>query len=335
MYKITLLPGDGIGPEITKAMKTVVAATGVAIDWQEFAAGEETIATENTPLPDKVLASIKENKVALKGPITTPVGTGFKSVNVTLRKELDLFTCLRPTKSIAGIKTAFDNIDLVIFRENTEDLYAGNERMIDDDTAESIKIITRGASERIATAAFEYARKYGRKKVTSIAKANIMKCTDGLFYEACREIARRYPEIEYEEKLIDAMCMLLVTNPHDFDVLLTENLYGDILSDLCAGLIGGLGVAAGANIGEEIAVFEPVHGSAPQIAGQQKANPTALILSAAMMLKHIGEMKAGEKIEKAVAQVINEGKTLTQDLGGNATTQQIAQAIADHISLAS
>lgn len=331
-YKITLLPGDGIGPEITKAMKTVVAATGIDIEWEELAAGEETIATDNTPLPDRVLDSIRKNKVAIKGPITTPVGSGFRSVNVTLRKELDLYSCLRPTKNIKGLKTPFNSVDLVIVRENTEDLYAGIERMIDDDTAESIKIITRAASERIAKFAFEHARKYKRKKVTSITKANIMKYTDGLFFEACREVARRYPEIEYEERLIDAMCMLLVTKPQDFDILLTENLYGDILSDLCAGLVGGLGVAPGANIGDEIAVFEAIHGSAPKYAGQQKVNPTALILSASLMLKHIGEVGAGNKVEEAVNKVISEGKALTYDLGGAATTQEMAESIANQLT---
>lgn len=330
-YKITLIPGDGIGPEITEAMKTVVEATGVDIGWQEFAAGEETLATENTPLPQKVLGSIRKNKVAIKGPITTPVGEGFRSVNVTLRKELGLFACLRPTKSIAGIKTPFKDVDLIIVRENTEDLYAGKERMVDDDTAESIKLITRGASERIAKFAFDYAKKYNRQKVTAVTKANIMKYTDGLFFEACREVARRYPEIEYDERLIDNMCMQLVTKPSEYDVILTENLYGDILSDLCAGLIGGLGVAPGANIGDEIAVFEAIHGSAPKYAGQQKVNPTALILSSALMLKHLGEIQAGEKIEKAVDAVISEGKTITYDLGGSATTQEMAQAIAEKV----
>jgi len=332
MHKITLIPGDGIGPEITEAMKTVVEATGVGIEWQPFAAGEETLATENTPLPDKVLDSIRENKVAIKGPITTPVGSGFRSVNVSLRKELDLYTCLRPTKTVPGIVTPFKNVDLVIVRENTEDLYAGIERMIDDDTAESIKIITRKASERIAKFAFEYAQKFGRKKVTSVTKANIMKYTDGLFFEASREIARRYPDIEYEERLVDNMCMQLVMKPELYDIILTENLYGDILSDLCAGLIGGLGIAPGANIGDDIAVFEPIHGSAPKYAGMQKVNPTALILSAALMLKHLGEIEAGEKVESAVHKIISEGKTVTYDLGGSATTQEMAEAIASHVS---
>ena len=330
-HKVTLLPGDGIGPEITTAMKTAVKATGVDIDWEEHTAGEETVATDNTPLPDRVLDSIRRNKVAIKGPITTPVGSGFRSVNVSLRKQLDLYSCIRPTKSMNGIKTPFDNVDLVVVRENTEDLYAGIERMVDDDTAESIKLITRAASERIATAAFEYARKYNRKKVTSITKANIMKYTDGLFLEASREVASRYPDIEYEERLIDAMCMLLVTKPRDFDVLLTENLYGDILSDLCAGLIGGLGVAPGANIGDNIAVFEAIHGSAPKHAGKQKVNPTALILSAVLMLRYLEETEAADKLETAVNTVISEGKDVTNDLGGSATTQEMAEAIASRI----
>ncbi|TET55342.1 MAG: isocitrate/isopropylmalate dehydrogenase family protein [Actinobacteria bacterium] len=330
-YKITLLPGDGIGPEITTAMKKVVAATGVDIEFEELAAGEETIATDNTPLPDKVLESIKKNKVAIKGPITTPVGSGFRSVNVALRKKLDLYACLRPTKSIKGLKTPFKDIDLVIVRENTEDLYAGIERMINDDKAESIKIITRQASEKIAKFAFDYAKKYGRKKVTSVTKANIMKYTDGLFFEACREIAQRYPDIEYEERLIDAMSMQLVIKPNQYDVIVTENLYGDILSDLCAGLIGGLGVAPGANIGDDSAVFEPIHGSAPKHAGKQKVNPSALILSAALMFRHIGENDAANKVEDCVNRVISEGKTITYDLGGTATTQEMAEAIADKV----
>ncbi|RJQ32992.1 MAG: isocitrate/isopropylmalate dehydrogenase family protein [Actinobacteria bacterium] len=327
-HRVTLIPGDGIGPELSAATKLVVEATGVDIVWDEVAAGETVMAKYNTSLPDYVLDSIKENKVAIKGPITTPIGSGFRSVNVALRKELGLYACLRPSVSMEGVKSRYQNIDLVIVRENTEDLYAGNERMIDEDTAESIKVITRGASKKIAKFAFDYAKTEGRRKVTSVTKANIMKYTDGLFYEACREVAKGYPTIEYDEHLIDAMCMQLVLKPGDYDVMVMPNLYGDILSDLCAGLIGGLGVAPGANIGDEYAVFEPVHGSAPKYAGLNKANPTAMILSAVLMLKHLGEKEAADKLHKATADVIAKGSTVTYDLGGSSGTSEFAKAIA-------
>ena len=331
MYTITLIPGDGIGPEITAAMRRVVDATGVRIEWETVEAGADVIEKYGTPLPDVVLDSIRRNKVAIKGPITTPIGSGFRSVNVALRKELNLYACLRPTFTMPGVKTRYTDIDLVIVWENTEDLYAGIERMVDDDTAESIKLITRGASERVAKFAFEYARAEGRTKVTAVTKANIMKYSDGLFLEAVRAIAAGYPAIEFEERLIDNMCMQLVMKPELYDVIVTENLYGDILSDLCAGLIGGLGVAPGANIGDGVAVFEPVHGSAPKYAGLNKVNPTAQILSAQLMLKHLGETAAADRVLKATQAVIAAGETVTYDLGGSAGTAEMADAIIAHL----
>ncbi len=331
MHKITLIPGDGTGPELVEAMKKVVAATQVQIEWEVVEAGEKTMKEKGTPLPFEVIESIKRNKVAIKGPITTPVGSGFRSVNVALRKELDLYACLRPAFTIEGVKTLYRGVNLVVVRENTEDLYAGIERMVDEGTAESIKRITRKATERIARFAFEYAKREGRKKVTCVHKANIMKFSDGLFLEVAREIAEEYPEIEFEDRIVDNMCMQLVMKPHLYDVLLCPNLYGDILSDLCAGLVGGLGVAPGANIGDEFAVFEPTHGSAPKYAGQNKVNPTAIILSAWMMLKHLGEIEAASKVLSAVKEVIAEGKSVTYDLGGQAGTQEMAEAIAQRI----
>ncbi len=332
MYRITLIPGDGTGPELVEAMKKVVAATGVPVDWEVVEAGEKAMREVGTPLPDEVIKSIKRNRVAIKGPITTPVGSGFRSVNVALRKELDLYACLRPTFTIEGIKSHYKGIDLVIVRENTEDLYAGIERMVNEETAESIKRITRRATERIARFAFEYARRERRKKVTCVHKANIMKFSDGLFLKVAREVAEEYPDIEFEDRIVDNMCMQLVMKPELYDLLLCPNLYGDILSDLCAGLVGGLGVAPGANIGDEYAVFEPTHGSAPKYAGQDKVNPTAIILSAWLMLKHLGEQEAAEKILKAVKEVISEGKKVTYDLGGTAGTQEMAKAIAERVS---
>ncbi|MCX7747589.1 MAG: isocitrate/isopropylmalate dehydrogenase family protein [Clostridia bacterium] len=327
MYKITLIPGDGIGPEVAFAAKKVIDATGVKIEWDIQNAGAGVIEEFGTPLPEHVVESIKKNKIALKGPITTPVGTGFRSVNVALRKELDLFVNLRPAKTYEGINSRYENIDLVIVRENTEDLYAGIEHMIGPDIAESIKIITRKGCERIVRFAFEYARKEKRKKVTAVHKANIMKCTDGLFLEVARGIASEYSDILFEDMIVDAMSMKLVQDPEAYDVLVMPNLYGDILSDLTAGLIGGLGIAPGANIGEEVAIFEPIHGSAPNIAGQNKANPTAIILSAVLMLRYIGEVEAADKIEKAVSKLIKEGKLLTPDLGGNVGTVEYADAV--------
>ncbi|MFH0703330.1 MAG: isocitrate/isopropylmalate dehydrogenase family protein [bacterium] len=332
MYNITLIPGDGIGPEITEAALAAIEATNIKINWDIVNAGADFIESEGTPLPDKVLESIKKNKIALKGPITTPVGTGFRSVNVTLRKELNLFACVRPVKTLKGVKSRFDDVDLVIVRENTEDLYAGIERKIDENTAESIKLITRGASERIAKFAFDYALKENRKKVTAVTKANICKLSDGLFLEAARSIAKNYPQIQYEELLIDNMCMQLVMYPELYDVLLLPNLYGDIVSDLAAGLIGGLGIAPGVNFGDEIAIFEPVHGSSPGLKGLNKANPTALILSAVLMLKHLGEVKAANRLYNAVIKVIQKGEATTFDLGGPASTLEMAQAIVEEMA---
>jgi isocitrate dehydrogenase (NAD+) len=323
-YTVTLIPGDGTGPELAQALETVIAATGVPIEWERHDAGVDVMEKYGTPLPEQVLESVRRNKVAIKGPITTPVGSGFRSVNVALRKELDLYACLRPAESLKGVRSRYENIDLVIVRENTEDLYAGIEHMVGADAAESIKIITRKGSERIARFAFEYARKHGRRKV----KANIMKCTDGLFLEVAREVAQRYSDIEFEDRIVDNMCMQLVQKPELYDVLLLPNLYGDIVSDLCAGLVGGLGVAPGANIGEGIAVFEPVHGSAPKYTGQNKVNPTALLLSGVLMLDHLGESEAAKRMHAAIAAVIAEGKHVTYDLGGAAGTQEMAAAIA-------
>lgn len=331
MQTVTLIPGDGIGPEITEAAVSILKAAGAEIEWDIQSAGADVIEKEGTPLPDRVIASIKKNKVALKAPVTTPIGKGFRSVNVALRKSLDLYANLRPCKNIEGIKTRFNNVDLIIVRENTEDLYAGVERQIDEDTAESIKIITRKASLRIAEFAFDYAVKNNRKTVTAVTKANICKLTDGLFLNCAREVSQKYPDIEYKEILVDNLCMQLVQNPEKFDVLVLPNLYGDIVSDLGAGLIGGLGVAQGANIGIEAAVFEPVHGSAPDIKGQNKANPTALLLSAIEMLKYINQSETAEKIEKALFKVIKTGAVLTLDLGGNASTTEFTQEIIKNL----
>ncbi len=329
MYNITLIPGDGTGPELTSATLEVLKASGVGIRWEVVEAGMKTYEKEGRVLPEEVLTSIRRNKVALKGPLTTPVGTGFRSVNVALRKELDLYVNLRPAKTYRGIRSRYDSIDLVVVRENTEDLYAGVEHMVGEDAAESIKIITRKGSERVVRFAFEYARKHGRRKVTAVHKANIMKCTDGLFLSVAGDVARDYPEIEFEDRIVDNMCMQLVIKPEIYDVMVMPNLYGDIISDLCAGLAGGLGVAPGANIGDEIALFEPVHGSAPKYAGQDRVNPTAMILSAVMMLRHIKEEEVADRIEKALTMVLAEGKNVTYDLGGEATTSGMARAIVE------
>jgi isocitrate dehydrogenase (NAD+) len=327
-HRVTLIPGDGIGPELAEATRRVLDATGIACEWETVDAGEAVSAEYGTPLPDHVLDSIRRNRVALKGPITTPVGAGFRSVNVTLRQVLGLYANLRPARSIKGLQTRYDDVDLVIVRENTEDLYAGIEHMVGPDAAESIKIITRAASERIARYAFDYAVANGRRKVTAVHKANIMKLSDGLFLESCRTVAEDYDgRIEFEDRIVDNMCMQLVQKPDLYDVLVLPNLYGDIVSDLCAGLVGGLGVAPGANIGTEAAVFEPVHGSAPKYAGQNKANPTALILSGVLMLRHLGEQSAAERVETALREVIAEGKRTTYDLGGDAGTSEFADAI--------
>jgi isocitrate dehydrogenase (NAD+) len=331
-HRVTLIPGDGIGPELAEASRRVLDATGIAFEWEVVDAGEAVMAEHGTPLPDHVLESIKRNKVALKGPITTPVGEGFRSVNVTLRQVLGLYANLRPARSIPGLETRYDDVDLVIVRENTEDLYAGIEHMVGADAAESIKIITRAASERIARFAFDYAVANGRRKVTAVHKANIMKLSDGLFLESCRTVAADYEgRVEFEDRIVDNMCMQLVQKPDLYDVLVLPNLYGDIVSDLAAGLVGGLGVAPGANIGTEVAVFEPVHGSAPKYAGQNKANPTALILSGALMLRHLGYPAEAGSLETAVREVIADGRT-TYDLGGSLGTSQFADAIIDRLS---
>ena len=330
-HRVTLIPGDGTGPELTRALETVIAATGVPIEWERQEAGLDVMDEYGTPLPDHVIESVRRNRVAIKGPITTPVGSGFRSVNVALRKALDLYACLRPARSIKGVRSRYDDIDLVVVRENTEDLYAGVEHMVGADAAESIKIITRAGSERIVRFAFDYARKHGRRKVTAVHKANIMKCTDGLFLEAARAVAEGYADIEFEDRIVDNMCMQLVQKPELYDVLVLPNLYGDIVSDLCAGLVGGLGVAPGANIGDEVAVFEPVHGSAPKYKGQDKVDPTALLLSGVLMLEHLGEGEAARRAYEAVAAVIGEGKTVTYDLGGTAGTQEMAAAVAARI----
>jgi isocitrate dehydrogenase (NAD+) len=357
MYTVTFIPGDGIGPEISKATKRVIEATGVDIRWDIQEAGQDVFEKEETPLPQRVLDSIKKNKVALKGPITTPVGTGFRSVNVTLRQTLDLYCCLRPCKTFKGARTRYKDVDLVIIRENTEDLYAGIEfekgtpdtanlidfitkvtgKKIRADSGISIKPISVYATERIVTFAFEYARKNKRKKVTAVHKANIMKFSDGLFLETARNVAKRYPDIPFEDRIVDNMCMQLVQKPELYDVIVLPNLYGDIVSDLAAGLIGGLGIAPGANLGEEMAVFEPVHGSAPKYKGLNKVNPLAMILSGVLMLKHLGETEKAKRLEMAVAAVIEEGRQVTYDMKPTpddqtaATTSMVADAIIEKL----
>jgi len=331
-YRITCIPGDGIGPEIMAAAKVALAATGVRIQWVDVEAGADVMDRYGTPLPDSVVDSIRETKVAFKGPITTPTGSGFRSVNVALRKELDLYANLRPAVSIPGVQSRYEGVDLVVVRENTEDLYAGVEHMAGRDAAESIKIITRQGSERIARFAFEYARREGRRKVTAVHKANIMKLSDGLFLEVARQVAESFPEVEFEDRIVDNMCMQLVQKPELYDVLLCPNLYGDILSDLCAGLVGGLGVAPGANIGESIAVFEPVHGSAPKYAGLNRADPTALILSGVLMLGHLGEPEAAHALFQSVRAVIGKGERVTYDLGGTSGTKDMGEAIAAQVA---
>jgi isocitrate dehydrogenase (NAD+) len=325
--RITLIPGDGIGPEVTAATVSVLRAAGFQAEWESFVAGAEAITQFGDSLPRELLDSIRRNKLALKGPVTTPVGTGFVSSNVRLRKELDLYANLRPVKSLRGVKTRYDEVDLVVVRENTEDLYSGLEHEVVPGVVESLKIITSRASTRIARFAFEYARAEGRKRITAIHKANIMKMSDGLFLNCFREVAKEYPEIQADDLIVDNACMQLVINPNQFDVLLLENLYGDIISDLGAGLVGGLGIAPGANIGEEIAVFEAVHGAAPQIAGRGLANPTALIQTAVMMLKFVGDREIAARVQKALENVLAKGELLTRDLGGNATTLDFTEAV--------
>jgi len=330
-YTITLIPGDGIGPEVAAAAVRVLAATGIEFDWQTEVAGASAVGEHGTALPPRVLESVRRTKVGLKGPTETPVGTGHRSVNVALRKELDLYANLRPLRSLPGVKSRYEDVDVVVVRENTEDLYSGLEHVVVPGVVESLKIITERASTRIALFAFEYAVAHGRKRISAIHKANIMKLSDGLFLDCCRLVAKQYPQIEYDEIIVDNACMQLVLDPTRFDTLLLENLYGDIISDLCAGLIGGLGVAPGANIGDEVAIFEAVHGSAPDIAGKNLANPVALILSSALMLEHLGEKDAGDRVRKAVLAVLQEGKTLTPDLGGSSGTTEIAEAIAARV----
>lgn len=358
MHRITFIPGDGIGPEVSLAAKRCIDATGVKIEWEQVEAGSDVIERYGTPLPDEVIESIKKNKVALKGPLTTPVGKGFRSVNVALRKKLNLYTCLRPAKSYEGIPSRYKNVDIIIFRENTEDLYVGIEfqegtseqkdliesiknisgERIAWDSGISIKPISRSATAKIFEFAFRYAIKNNRKKVTCVHKANIMKYSDGLFLDEAKKVAEEYDgKIEFEDRIVDNMCMQLVMRPQDFDCLVLPNLYGDIISDLCAGLVGGLGVAPGANIGDEYAVFEATHGSAPKYAGQNKVNPCAMILSGVLMLRHIGEDDAAERLERAVAEVLREGKFVTYDLKENRDdrsavgTSQMADAIIDRL----
>ena len=332
MKTITLIKGDGIGPEITDAVIKIINAAGVVIDWDIQRAGADVIEEEGTPLPNRVIDSVKKNKIALKSPVTTPIGKGFRSVNVQLRKELDLYANLRPCYNLPNVKTRYDKVDIVVVRENTEDLYAGVERQVDKNTAESIKIITRKASERIAEFAFDYAVKNNRKEVCVVTKANICKLSDGLFLECAREIAAKYTNIRFREILVDNCCMQLVQNPNQFDILLLPNLYGDIVSDLCAGLVGGLGIAQGANIGKDYAVFEPVHGSAPDIAGQDKANPTAMLMSAIEMLNYIGETEAASRIKLALFETLNAG-IKTADLNGSASCGEFTQAIVDRLAV--
>jgi isocitrate dehydrogenase (NAD+) len=326
-HTITLIPGDGIGPEVTEAVLLMLDAAGVSINWERHEAGLIAVERTGQSLPPELVESIRRNKVALKGPVTTPVGPGFSSVNVALRQTLDLYVNLRPVSSLPGVDARFSGIDLVIVRENTEDLYAGLEHQIVPGVIESLRIITERASTRIARFAFAYARQYGRKKVTAVHKANIMKLGDGLFLDSVRAVAHEHPDIQYDEKIVDAACMHLVLNPGQFDVLLLPNLFGDIVSDLCAGLVGGLGVVGAANLGADIAIFEAVHGSAPDIAGKQIANPTALLLSAVLMLRHLGEGAAADRLMRALNRVLTARIVRTRDLGGTASTMDFARAV--------
>lgn len=332
MHTVTLIKGDGIGPEITSATLEVIEATGVKIKWEEVFAGEGAIEEFGTPLPAAVIESLKKNGIGLKGPLTTPIGSGFRSINVALRMELDLYVNLRPSKTFPGVVSKYEDIDLIVVRENTEDLYSGVEHMVGDDAAESIKIITRKASERIVRFAFEYALDNKRKKVTAVHKANILKLSDGLFLDTARAVAEKYPQIEFEDRIVDNMAMQLVQKPHLYDVLVMPNLYGDILSDLCAGLVGGLGLVPGANIGEQAALFEPVHGSAPKYTGKNYVNPSAMIMAAVLMLDYMGEKEAARKVEQALAAQIKEGKDLTADLGGTTGTREMGSALAERVA---
>jgi isocitrate dehydrogenase (NAD+) len=353
LHTITLIPGDGVGPEITEATVRALEATGVAIKWDVHLIGEAALKKYGTPLPEEVLHSIRKNKIALKGPVTTPIGTGFRSVNVALRQELDLYACVRPCKSYPGIKSRYKNIDIVVVRENTEDLYAGIEfkegardtkeliefidyklhKRISPDSGISIKPISEKASRRIITFAFEYARAHSRKKVTCVHKANIMKFTDGLFLAIAQKVAIDYPDIQFDDAIVDNLCMQLVTKPERYDIIVLPNLHGDIVSELCAGLVGGIGVVPSANIGDRIAVFEPAHGSAPKYAGRNKVNPMAMMLSASMMLRHIGEEKPAQRLERAITQVISEGQAVTYDLKSDPNDHSVAttSAVADAV----
>jgi isocitrate dehydrogenase (NAD+) len=326
-HRITLIPGDGIGHEVSAAVVRIIEATGIAIEWERFIAGGEALDRFGTPLPDEVIESVRRNGVALKGPVATPVGGGFESVNVRLRKALDLYANLRPVRNLPGVSSRFGDVDLVIVRENTEGLYSGLEHEVVPGVVESLKVTTEKACTRISIFAFEHARKQKRRKVTAVHKANIMKKSDGLFLQCFRRVALNYPDIERDEKIVDNTCMQLVMNPHQFDVLLMENLYGDIVSDLAAGLVGGLGVVPSGNIGEKSALFEAVHGSAPDIAGKNLANPTAMLLSAIMMLHHLNERDTAARMEQALNSVLLARKTVTRDLGGSASTSEFADAV--------
>ena len=327
-YRVTLIPGDGIGPEVTAAATRAVASAGVQVGWDIQSAGAAAVERYGTPIPDQLLSSLRRNRVGLKGPLETRVGReGFRSVNVALRKTFDLYANLRPVRNVPGIRTAFAGVDLVIVRENTEDVYAGIEHQIAPGVVEAVKVITAKASSRIAKFAFDYAVKHGRKRVTAVHKANIMKLSDGLFLSSARRVAKRYPKVRYDEIIVDNACMQLVLRPASFDMLLLENLYGDIVSDLCAGLVGGLGVVPGANLGSRVAIFEAVHGTAPDIAGKNMANPIAAILSAALMLEHLGERSAAHRVRLAVEQVVRKGRIRTRDLGGRSATTEMTDAI--------
>ncbi len=330
-YQVTLIPGDGIGHEVTAATKRVLDATGLSFEWVVADAGGEHISRYGTPLPQETLDAVMRTGVAIKGPITTPVGSGFRSVNVALRKSLDLFANYRPAKSLPGVKTRYEDVDVIVIRENTEGLYSGLEHIVVPGVVESQRIVTEAASERIVRYAFETAERLGRKTVTAVHKANILKLSDGLFLEVAKRVAREFPEIRYEESIVDATAMKLVIDPNAFDVLVMENLFGDIVSDLTSGLIGGLGLAPSANIGAQYAMFEAVHGSAPDIAGQNLANPTALILSGVLLLQHLGELEAARMVHDAVSTVLSAGTTRTRDLGGTASTDEYTDAIIREI----
>ena len=331
-HRVVLIPGDGIGPEVTGAAVRCVEALGVAIEWEEVEAGGEVIAKYGSPVPDEVLNAVRAAGVALKGPITTPIAGGFKSANVLLRQALDLYACVRPVKSIPGLATRFEGVDLIVVRENTEGLYSGLEHRVAPGIVESIKVMTERACTRIACYAFDLASRLGRRRVTAVHKANIMKLSDGLFLECARRAAREWPDLEYGEIIIDNCALQLVRDPGQFDVLLMENLYGDILSDLCAGLVGGLGVVPGSNVGDRCAVFEAVHGSAPDIAGKRVANPSATLLSTALLLHHLGEVRASESLERAVHAALADPSTRTRDLGGSASLDRVTDAVIEHLS---